>query len=138
MVGRRHSLVLLGLPLISIMVTWVFCLQENLQQMAEANIRLQERMEVLQERLDRLHKEPTNESLPSTDSESEGFPESMPFERNETIAGDSLVQAVHIVKAGETLHSIGMKYGISWTALLKLNSLHGPDTIYAGQELKLP
>ena len=138
MFRRRHILVLVAIPFISIIVTWVFCLQENLQQIAEANVGLEESLQVLQEKLDRLDKEAKNEALLSAASESEEIQEGLPLERRETIARDSHVRTVHIVKRGETLHAIGMKYGISWTTLLKHNSLDRPNTIYAGQELKIP
>ena len=138
MFRRKHILVLIGIPLVSIIVTWVFCLQENLQQIAQANILLEESLEALQEKLDLFDKETKKEALLRAESESEKNQESVPSERNETIAGDSLLEIVHIVKAGETLYSVGMKYGVSCTNLVKHNSLQTPNTIYAGQELKIP
>ncbi len=43
----------------------------------------------------------------------------------------------HIVQSGETLFTIGLKYGLLWTTLQKANGLSGA-TIYAGQQLFVP
>ena len=44
---------------------------------------------------------------------------------------------VHIVQAGETLFTIGLKYGIVWTKIAAANGIAG-DTVYAGQRLVIP
>ncbi len=46
-------------------------------------------------------------------------------------------QVIHIVRAGETLHKIGLKYGISWPAIQRANNLPN-DRIYTGQRLIIP
>ncbi len=43
----------------------------------------------------------------------------------------------HVVRSGETLSSIGRKYGIPYTAIQKANNLRG-TTIYPGQKLRIP
>ncbi len=43
----------------------------------------------------------------------------------------------HIVQNGETLFTIGLKYGLLWTTIQKANGLPGA-TIYAGQQLFIP
>lgn len=43
----------------------------------------------------------------------------------------------YTVKAGDNLSAIASKYGTSWQALAKLNSIDNPDRIYPGQVLRL-
>lgn len=55
-------------------------------------------------------------------------------------ATDASVQAVncgtyYTVKPGDNLYRIGVWYGVSWTTLVKWNSLKGTGAIYAGQVL---
>ena len=45
---------------------------------------------------------------------------------------------VHIVQPGESLISIGRRYGVSWLAMAALNGIEPPGTIYVGQRLKIP
>ncbi len=46
-------------------------------------------------------------------------------------------QVVHIVQPGETLYRIGLRYGVSWVEIQRIN--HLLDTlIYAGQQLIIP
>jgi len=138
MFRRRHFLILICIPLVSMIVTWVFCLQEDLQQVGQANILLEESLQALEEKLDRFDKEEKKEALLGAKSESEKIQETVPSEPDETFGGDSLLEIVHIVKAGETLYAVGMKYGVSCATLVKHNSLQRPDTIYAGQKLRIP
>lgn len=138
MFKRSHLLALIGIPLISIAAAWVFCMQENLHQVAIENVWLNENLLALQEKLNRHEKEPENETLPMAKSGFVEIHESTSPERNETLSGDSLAEAVHIVQRGENLYTIGLKYGISWTTLVKHNRLDKPNTIHAGQELKIP
>jgi LysM repeat protein len=46
-------------------------------------------------------------------------------------------QIIHIVQAGETLHKIGLLYGVSWPAIQRANNLPS-DRIYTGQRLVIP
>ena len=43
----------------------------------------------------------------------------------------------HIVKAGETLSAIGLKYGISYTKIAAQNGIVNPNLIYVGQKLRI-
>jgi hypothetical protein len=138
MLKRNHIVVLIAIPIISIVVAWVFCLQVHLQQIALQNIWLAENLKALQERLDGFNREAETEAFPTAQYESEAIQASSYLDRKETITVDSPIGIVHIVQAGENLHIIGMKYGISWKTLVKHNSLDSPNTIYAGQELKIP
>ncbi|MFQ6057685.1 MAG: LysM domain-containing protein [Anaerolineae bacterium] len=45
---------------------------------------------------------------------------------------------IHIVKAGETLFSIGRLYGVSPWAIARVNNLPNPDLIFVGQRLIIP
>lgn len=48
------------------------------------------------------------------------------------------VASTHVVQAGERLASIARIYGISWTSIASVNNITNPNTIYAGQQLKIP
>lgn len=50
---------------------------------------------------------------------------------------DAPAGGVHIVQRGENLFRIGLKYGVSVTALQRANGLTG-TTIYVGQRLNIP
>lgn len=41
----------------------------------------------------------------------------------------------YTVKSGDTLYSIGLYYGVSWTYLADINNIAKPGKIYAGQKL---
>ncbi len=47
-------------------------------------------------------------------------------------------EAVHIVRRGDTLYSMGRRYGVSWQKLMAHNGLHDPTELREGQVLKLP
>jgi LysM repeat protein len=64
-----------------------------------------------------------------------------------TLCGTPLVQAAasqsscpayHTVQSGENLFRIGLKYGLSWTALASANGLANPNAISVGQVLCIP
>ncbi|MEJ2749490.1 MAG: LysM peptidoglycan-binding domain-containing protein [Anaerolineae bacterium] len=44
----------------------------------------------------------------------------------------------HLVKAGETLFSISLHYGVAWTAIAEKNNIQSPYVIYVGQTLVIP
>lgn len=44
----------------------------------------------------------------------------------------------HVVKAGETIYSISVQYGVSAAAIAEANNLQSPYIIYAGQTLLIP
>lgn len=48
------------------------------------------------------------------------------------------VSGTHVVQAGERLASIARIYGISWTSIAAVNNITNPNTIYVGQQLKIP
>ena len=55
------------------------------------------------------------------------------------VAGPPVVGArYHVVRFGETLFSIGRKYGVSPWAIASANHLRNPNRIYAGQCLYIP
>jgi hypothetical protein len=41
----------------------------------------------------------------------------------------------YTVKPGDTLYKIGVKFGVSWTYLAKINHIPNPNKIYAGQTI---
>lgn len=52
----------------------------------------------------------------------------------ETPAGTT----IYVVQPDDWLSTIGIKYGIPWEALQKLNNLRNPDMIFPGQKLIVP
>lgn len=44
----------------------------------------------------------------------------------------------HTVQPGQTLSSIARRYGTTWQAIARANSLSNPNQIYVGQKLKIP
>lgn len=46
-------------------------------------------------------------------------------------------QSIHIVQPGETLYRIGLRYGVSWQAIMQANGLNS-TIIYVGQQLVIP
>lgn len=45
---------------------------------------------------------------------------------------------MYIVKAGDTLNAIALKYGVTVDAIAKLNNIQSPNVIAIGQALKIP
>jgi LysM repeat protein len=45
---------------------------------------------------------------------------------------------LHVVEAGESLLNIARRYGVTVDAILELNSISDPNSIYVGQELVIP
>ncbi len=45
--------------------------------------------------------------------------------------------AIHVVQPGENLFRIGLRYGVSWVAIMQVNGLVS-TTIYVGQQLIIP
>jgi LysM repeat protein len=46
--------------------------------------------------------------------------------------------AIHVVKRGEYLKVIAIRYGTTVTVLVRLNNIRNPNLIYPGQRLKVP
>ncbi|UCG23606.1 MAG: LysM peptidoglycan-binding domain-containing protein [Chloroflexota bacterium] len=44
----------------------------------------------------------------------------------------------YVVQPGDTLYSIGQKFGVSWVEIAEANGIVNPNLIYAGQVLKIP
>jgi len=51
---------------------------------------------------------------------------------------DRLTPLIHVVRAGETLFRIALRYGTSVEALARANRIADPNRIYAGQRLVIP
>jgi LysM repeat protein len=47
-------------------------------------------------------------------------------------------QFTHVVKSGETLFLISLRYGVSWTAVAEANDIESPYVIYVGQSIVIP
>lgn len=50
-------------------------------------------------------------------------------------ASTPAVEQVYIVRSGDTLYSISLKYGVSWQIIATANNLRYPYIIYVGQRL---
>jgi LysM repeat protein len=44
----------------------------------------------------------------------------------------------YTVQHGDSLYSIGLRFGVSWQSLAKANNIHKPYTIYSGTNLCIP
>jgi len=44
----------------------------------------------------------------------------------------------YVVKAGDTLSAIGIKYNVPWKKIASFNHIKNPNLIYAGTTLKIP
>jgi murein DD-endopeptidase MepM/ murein hydrolase activator NlpD len=44
----------------------------------------------------------------------------------------------YVVQAGDTVASIAKRYGTTWTALVHVNRMLSPNTLYAGQVIQVP
>ena len=45
---------------------------------------------------------------------------------------------IHVVKAGDTLYSIAVQYGVTLQAIMQANQITNPDLIRQGQEIIIP
>lgn len=50
----------------------------------------------------------------------------------------SSCRAVYIVRQGDTLYRIGLRYGVSYIDIARVNQISNPRLIYAGQQLCIP
>jgi LysM repeat protein len=55
-----------------------------------------------------------------------------------TRQGSGHAGTVHIVRHGETLYSIALRYGVSMWTIARANGITNPNYIYAGQRLVIP
>jgi LysM repeat protein len=44
----------------------------------------------------------------------------------------------HVVERGDTLYSLGRRYGVPWETLMTYNNLHDPTNLNVGQTLRIP
>ena len=47
-------------------------------------------------------------------------------------------EVIYIVRKGDTLSAIGVKFGVKWADIVKANGIVDPSLIYPGQILKIP
>jgi LysM repeat protein len=52
--------------------------------------------------------------------------------------GGSPSGRTYVVQPGDTLYRIGLKFGVSYTAIASLNGIPPPYDVYAGQTLQIP
>lgn len=53
-------------------------------------------------------------------------------------AAQRVDEGFYRVRSGDTLSSIAARYGMGWSRLADANAIRSPDTIYAGQVLRIP
>ena len=51
---------------------------------------------------------------------------------------DVVAEVFHTVRYGETLFTIGLRYGVSYLQIAEANGIVNPNNILAGQVLKIP
>jgi LysM repeat protein len=54
------------------------------------------------------------------------------------VPGAAASQAVHRVRAGDTLYDIAIRYGVTIRAILAINNIPNPDRLQIGQEIIIP
>ncbi len=57
---------------------------------------------------------------------------------NPTSTPSPLTESTYVVKAGDNLFRIGLKYNINWTQIAEANGIVNPNQLKVGQELKIP
>ena len=55
-----------------------------------------------------------------------------------TTASPSACRAIYVVRRGDTLYGIGLRYGTTHTAIARANGISNPRLIYPGQQLCIP
>jgi len=68
---------------------------------------------------------------------------SIPEETEKTIEETSVEnkttdEKTYKVEAGDTLYAIGIKLGVDWNEIAKINDIEPPYSLSTGQELKIP
>jgi LysM repeat protein len=56
----------------------------------------------------------------------------------QSVPGAAASQAVHRVRAGDTLYDIAIRYGVTIRAILAINNIPNPDRLQIGQEIIIP
>lgn len=56
----------------------------------------------------------------------------------ETKPEDDKNTIIYVVRAGDTLSGIGVKFGVNWRELVEPNNIIDPSMIYVGQRIKVP
>jgi LysM repeat protein len=51
---------------------------------------------------------------------------------------DGADDVIHVVQTGENLYRIALDYGLSWQVIANYNGITNPDSIFEGQELRIP
>lgn len=114
-------------------------LEQDMEPVKKAILRLDAADASLSERLDRM-----DEGLASTQKQMEENTRKTTSETKSTAASTQIdtqkagSQTVYYeVSKGDTLYSIGRRYGVSVDAIRKLNGLSEQDAIQPGQKLKI-
>lgn len=79
--------------------------------------------------------EEVTEAETETDTEAETAEEEEATTQTQTEAG---AVRTHVVQAGENLYRIGLQYGISWVVIADYNNISNPNSIFVGQQLRIP
>ncbi len=72
--------------------------------------------------------------------EATGMGETSDMDMKEVVEATAMEEApsTYIVKEGDNLFRIGLKYNMLWTKIVEENNIENPDDIYIGQEIKIP
>ena len=96
-----------------------------------------EREAVIDKRLS-TRDETTEEAITRKPTLKGKAPESSATESQETITGKPVKGTVHVIRKGENLYRIGIKYAVPWETLVKYNNLTDAKAIYVGQRIRIP
>jgi LysM repeat protein len=135
---QRKLIPLWMIFLSGIVFSLVFALRSGMKQIGQDIFQLQGELKILQEKTRLWEQEGKKKPLPLHLSSSEKANEYTIASDYETIVGDRVQETVHIIRKGENLFRIGLKYGMPWETLTSYNNLSYPGQIYVGQILKIP
>ena len=68
----------------------------------------------------------------------EATPTTTPTATSQPPSGGQDGYVVHVVQRGETLYSIARKYGTTYQAIVRANTIQNPSVIYVGQRINVP
>lgn len=81
---------------------------------------------------------PASDPIPEEKPEHPDAEPAAPEEGRGTTADKPLRETVHVIREGENLFRIGIRYDVSWKTLVEHNQLKDADAIYVGQKIRIP
>jgi LysM repeat protein len=81
---------------------------------------------------------PTPTAIPTTPSVTTTPPTATPTPIPPTTGTPSNCRAIYVVRPGDTLYRIALRYGTTYTEIARVNGISNPRLIYPGQQLCIP